>query len=82
MLKEKHGPQRLHNFVSSRHTTPTWKRQYENVLFDIPSQEDIDNVFINPKVLVAKGENVRIPKALPPPRDRPGNNAGKRKKGF
>ena len=82
VLKEKHGANRLHNFIANRHTSDAWKQQYENVLFDIPPQEDIDNVYISAKVMVAKEENLRIPKALPPPNGRPGENAGKRKKGF
>lgn len=82
VLTEKHGRTNIHNFIDKRHLSMKWKDQYENVSFDLPTQADVDRIMVHAKVIVAKGENVRIPKALPPPRGRPVKGAGKRKKGW
>ena len=82
MLLHKYGPNELYKFIEIRHHTSSWKEQYAGYTFNIPDQCDVNQVLILAKTLVAKGDNVNVPKALPPPRGRPVHNAGKRKKSW
>jgi hypothetical protein len=50
--------------------------------FRLPDQSEVDAVMNEAKKLVASGKNLRVPKAIPPTRGRPGNDAGKRKQSF
>lgn len=82
VLCEKHGAVNLHKFISERHLTTTWKRQYNGFSFDVPHQSAVDLVRLDARRLVAQNSNVRIPVALAPPRGRPVKNAGTRKRSW
>lgn len=82
VISEKYGSVNLHKFTAKRHLTETWKRQYSNVEFETPSQASMDKVMRGARLLLECGDNVQVPKALPPPRGRPVKNAGKRHKGW
>lgn len=82
VLCEKFGSSNIHNFVEPRNLTSQWKKIYNDVTFPYPSQADVDDVISKAKLLVLSGENMNIPKALPPPRGRPVKNAGVRRKGW
>ena len=81
VLCEKYGSSNIHRFVEQRNKTEQWKKTYADVVFPLPSQADVDDVISKAKLIVLTGENVNIPKALPPPRGRPVKNAGVRRKG-
>lgn len=82
VLKEKHGCTSLHLFIDKSHRTSEWKKQYDEVSFDFPAQHDVDNVMVETVILVEKGENVMVPKSVPPPCGRLVKGVGKRKKGW
>lgn len=82
VICEKHGIRNVHKFVDSRHHTAAWKLVYENVTFPVPPQFEVDAVLAKAKRLVLNGDNLQVPKALPPPRGRPVKHAGKRRKGW
>ena len=81
VLSEKHGSPNLHKFIDKRHLTSAWHEQYTDITFPLPSQHDVDNVMVLAKRAVVKGDNLQIPKAIPPPRGRPVKGTGKRRKG-
>lgn len=82
VIGEKHGYPNMFKYVAVRHQTSAWRNLYKDLCFQIPSQTDIDVLLTEAKLSVVNGTNVRVPKALPPPRGRPGKNAGRRKQGF
>lgn len=82
IICEKHGAANVHRFIASRHLTENWKKLYEDTSFQYPTQADCDDIISKAKQLVVSGENLNIPKALPPPRGRPVKDAGVRRKGW
>ena len=80
VLLEKYGPSNLYRFIEARHLTSAWVMQYANVEYSLPSQARVDDILLNAKKLVGTKENLQIPKALPPPRGRPVQRAGRRRK--
>ena len=82
VLSEKHGSSNLYKFIEKRHLTHAWRKQYENVSFSLPHQSSVDDVMIAAKKMVVSGNNLQVPKAIPPPRGRPVKHAGKRRKGW
>lgn len=59
----------------------SWKMKYEKVSFELPPQNDVDNLMVQDKVMIAKGENIKILKVLTPPCGREFKKKGKWKKG-
>ena len=55
---------------------------YDGTEFALPEQLEIDAVELAAKKLVASGQNLKCPKAIPLSRGRPCNDAGKRKEAF
>ena len=82
VIREKHGNMNVHKFVAYRHTTEAWKELYEGLEFPLPPQNEIDDAMIQAELLVASGNALHGPKALPPPRGRPVKNAGIRKRSW
>lgn len=82
VLSYKHGASRLHQFIESRHLTEHWRKQYSGYTFVVPSTLEVENIITRAKTLVAKGEHLHVPKALPPPKGRPVKNAGRRRKSW
>ena len=78
----KHGYSNVHKFIHPRHLTDAWKKTFMGLEFRLPDQSQVDAVINEAKRLVASGQNLRVPKAIPPTRGRPGNDAGKRKQSF
>lgn len=79
---DKYGVSSVHKFIDARHLTKTWKEGYVGLEFRLPDQSQMDTVMIEAKKLVSSGQSLRVPKAIPPTRGRPGNDAGKRKQSF
>ena len=79
---DKYGTSNLHKFINVRHLSETWKETYKGLEFRLPDQSQVDAVMVEAKKLVASGKNLRVPKAIPPTRGRPGKDAGKRKQSF
>ena len=80
VITEKYGTVNTIKFVASRHLTEAWKNQYKNLVFDVPTQAEVDEVLDNGRLMVATGNNLQVPVALPPPRGRPIKNSGRRRK--
>lgn len=53
VIFKKHGYVNVHMFIDSRHLTPAWKAQYENLEFPFPAQANIDRVISDAGNLVA-----------------------------
>ena len=56
--------------------------QYEKERFSLPHQSAVDDVMNAAKRMVVSGNNLQVPKAIPPPHGRPVKNAGKRRKDW
>ena len=82
VITEKYGTVNTIKFVASRHLTEAWKNQYKNLVFDVPTQAEVDEVLDNGRLMVATGNNLQVPVALPPPRGRPIKNSGRRRKSW
>lgn len=82
VICKKHGANSIYKYVARRHLSSSWKAQYENVDFRLPSQLEIDQVMDEARKKVARGEALQVPVALPPPRGRPPKNASKRLKAW
>lgn len=82
VICEKYGTMNLFKFISKRHLTTEWKKQYEGIDFDVPNEADIEEVFAGARRLVETGGNIHIPLAIAPPRGRPFKEAGRRKRSW
>lgn len=82
MVCEKHGSKNVHKFVEKRHLTSSWKYQYQNLAFFLPSPNDFDAVMIIENIAVVSGDNMNIPESILPPRDRRVTVTGKLRNGW
>lgn len=55
---------------------------FENESFPLPSQSEIDDIIVEAKSLIIGGDNLQVPKALPPTNGRQVQHAAKRRKGW
>ena len=74
----------VHKFIAPHHLTSAWRALYEGpgTSFDLPSEWEVEEVLLEAKKSVARGRNLMVPKALPPPRGRPVMDCGKRRTSF
>lgn len=79
---EKHASANLYKLLDKRHLTSSWKEQYSNLTFTLPSQDDVASVSILAKSAVVAGDILNVTKAIAPPRGRPITGTGKRLKGW
>lgn len=82
ILREKHGSTNFHTLLYKRHFTSTWKDQYRNLTFPLPSHNDVDAVMILAMKEVMAGETLNVPKSILPPRGRQITETGKRLKAW
>lgn len=78
---EKHGFSNVYKFVEVWHHAATWKSFYENVVFLVATRSEIDDFYVNARLLDVIWYNLEVLKALPPPRGRSVKHAGKHRKG-
>lgn len=82
VICRKHNAASVYKYVSTRHLTAAWQKQYEGVEFQLPSQAQVDELMTSARQKVLSGSSVKIPLAIPPPRGRPPKNAGARLKSW
>lgn len=61
----------IHWFISEKHVTYTWKKEFVGLFFRIPVQADMDKVTIEASKLILSNDHIKIPVALAPLRGRP-----------
>lgn len=77
VISHKHGYVNLYKLPAEKYLTSTWKRQYQNISFDVSAQHEMEVVMMKAKKTSKGPDAMNIHVALAPPRRCPHKNASK-----